>query len=297
MYQNLPYPFELAYRLVNSFTLPVIDMTAQHSPELLKQAGTGVSAASFQRNIASFTFRPEMAADIIALVSSLNTPGHIMFNVDFSELPEESINLHLFIALLCKFLFFWSIVTPMNNITDESAREVERIILEGFMSLKLVEVIPGAPIHAYSLSRVQVPDARVRTSEQVDLEQLQTNFMGGGWANCTFPTNGVDPLFGVYPGCPPRPRFVLEFDDFDAYKDEEIFMYEGWHVARAAESVLNCFRQGNKGYTSLFHAYVTNLLRYFVRLNEYESENWYTGMRLGADQTPQIIGNQQNQNV
>ncbi|KAL6969037.1 hypothetical protein U1Q18_044663 [Sarracenia purpurea var. burkii] len=222
-------------------------MTAQHTTELLKQAGTGVSAASFQSNIASFTFRPEMASDIIALVSSYHTPGHIIFNIDFTEIPEESLDLRLFIALLCKLVFFRSVINPMNNITDESAREIEKIILDGLMSMRLVEALPGAPIQAYSLSRVRVPLARVREFTQGNLESLQTDFMGGGWANSGAPLPGNDPLGMVYPGCPPRPRFVTEFDDFELYKDDEVFSLQRWDVATASESILNCFRQAYKG--------------------------------------------------
>lgn len=253
--------------------------------------------ASFNNTLSTIVFRSDMTAEFVAIAASVHAPGYSSIDVDYTDVSREAIDLKAFRAGISKCLFMRSDINTQNNITDQSARKTEYMILDYLLDNQLVEAKKN-PMDQYPLMRCDVPDNRGNARfNHANLNNLRTNFVGGGWANSNYPRIPVDPMQNVYPNCAGRVRFGNSFDNFRAYKDDASILFNGWAIASAVNAMFASAKTGQKGIATIFREYERNIFDFFTRMNEYLSENWYSGLGLPINLQGNLIPPGQEERV
>lgn len=89
-----------------------------------------------------------------------------------------------------------------------------------------------------------------------------------------------------YVECQARQRFVTNLDDTDALDDELVNMeYAVWGTRIAVHRFMSCLARGKiqktpmPGMDSVFEMCASRVFRFFIAMNHYNRENWYTSLR------------------
>lgn len=89
-----------------------------------------------------------------------------------------------------------------------------------------------------------------------------------------------------------RPVYAVTCSSFDQLTDDENGYRQRWTIYHEIEQFTLAWGRHNSTLAEAMMMYMNNLLRYVVRMNEYLSNNFYTGLRLPNDLINRLVGDE-----
>lgn len=294
IYRGLPFAVRLAYESTVKAISPQIPIHPVMDTVIVKESMQSATRSGWLSDIAATQYMPHMAADFSAIVGSLLAPGYISIYIDWSDVPEEATEFAGFIAVMCKALFMRS-DTQLDNITDEAAREIEDRIVELGIRNKFFARRDHINPEDYPLENV---DAVIRFISPNALARLRTDLTGRGWMNSNRRVRAEDGFGGIYDDeMEMRPVYAVNCSNWDEFLINENIIKAQWDIFLTIEDFSKAWARNNSALGQIVTLMLSNLLKFFVRLNEFLRVNFYTGLRLPADMSRLLIGEYRRDNA
>lgn len=273
MYDGLPMYVRLAYDLTLRTIAPIIPVVSLNDAVIIKQGQGSATRSGFLSDIISTQYNESLATDFAAIASTLLVPGYCQIDIDWNDVLRDATELNGFIALLCKSIFMRSEGT-LDSITSESAYCVEdRIVTLGIKKavFQRTQRQPGD----YHLDDVDVVPRR---QAPWILDSLRTRGDGSGWMNSNRRVRSDDGFGGIYAqGLEARPVFAVDCSNFDQFEAQQNRWLGEWNVYRALEQFSLAWARSNNCLAEVLQMYLDNVLKFIIRMNEYNRRNVYPG--------------------
>ncbi|KAL4705228.1 hypothetical protein ACJJTC_011522 [Scirpophaga incertulas] len=133
------------------------------------------------------------------------------------------------------------------------------------------------------------PEEGVPPPQEMGIPQLQrsTQDVGTGWRESGGMRYATAPPTNPYLECQTRQLYVTPLDDLVGLDEETINgEYAVWNTRVGVHKFLSCLARGRiqrtpmNGIDTVFDVCAHRLFRFFVAINNYNRENWYTSLRL-----------------
>lgn len=255
---------------------PAVIFKSADPGEMIKDSATSTTKTGFLSNLIATEYKPYMADEIAMFVLSLICPSDVLLEFDFSDVPNFSHEYVGFLSLIAKMFTMYDENGVYTNITRKSLLEIERNIAAWGQSRNVLQRIPNEN-NDFQLSNYQFSG---RHNNNADIQVLQTLgvFNGISGINTRVQPNNFDELAVHFPQIMRRRNYAADEQDFEDFISRSTF--DIWPIANAISSFLIRFR--NNSWSNIFTSMQRNMLKWFVRLNEYLSVYWYNGFRMRA---------------
>lgn len=218
-----------------------------------------------------------MADQIAMWVLSLLCPSDVIIEFDFSDISDFSSEYIGFLSLVTKMFTMYDENGVYCNISRKSLLEVEKNVARWASSKGVLERIPEMN-DDFSLNNYRFSGRNNNAADINTLNNLRTT-NGISGINVGVPPANQDEMVALFPNIMPRRNYAINAQDFELF--DTTSTYDVWPVSNAISQFLLRLRNSNWG--NVFSSMQRNMLRWFVRLNEYLSVYWYNGFRMRAN--------------
>nr|DAZ85692.1 TPA_asm: VP3 [Aedes orbi-like virus] len=257
------------YEIVTEISGFSISLDPISAGDLLKSAGANATRATWLSDLTSTSYRDEMSPEITGLFASLVVPGEVLIELDFSDIPDNAIELRG-IASMGAYLFgMYDENSTFINMSRTSIITIQR----GIVRL-------GLQNNVFRQSRIggewPLDDVDYANGPIQDLDGFRViDGVAGINQGGRFQPN--DALANLFPGCGNRINYAIDMDDRRQF-DNEVHGCDQWPIFIAMRNFVA--KNRNLGYvTSYFNVIARRMLGFYVAVNQHNKTHWYSAFR------------------
>ncbi|CAH0403847.1 unnamed protein product [Chilo suppressalis] len=274
--------------LVIETLMPEVSVTPLSASQLMINSAQSTAKLSVINTFAGINERPVMDNAMGYFVASLICPGSIIFSISFDDIPKDDIYVRGFAARAAKILFSYNHVARWNSLDDASVRVVESALVRCGLAAGILETVMAR----------EFPLASVAAAPRAQLDglnMLQTQDVGTGWRESGGMRYADASHTNPYLECQNRQS---PLDDLVGLDEETINgEYAAWNTRVAVHRFLACLARGRiqktpmNGIDTVFDVCAHRIFRFFVAMNNYDRENWYSSLRLSEMRAQNMFAN------
>lgn len=185
-------------------TAPELMFQTANIMSILKQTNQGWTKSTFGTELASFDYADKRNSDFSLIIACFMVPGRFNLELDYSKIPQSSMDLSFFESCLAKACFSYSTIRSRSMLTANTAHVIERNIMNAACRKGVLTRIEAFDNDLMPLMQTRVTARNVTRFSRDDLATISTQGVSAGWYQGDLWRLVRDPLTDRYAQCPLR---------------------------------------------------------------------------------------------